>query len=61
LRIHVPAGTRMLMLSGISEFTSEYEFLLGHKMQFFITKSGTEVFCKDTYDFKMRVTDMTVL
>lgn len=61
MRMFVPKGTQMLLMAGISLFNDESEFLLGHKSQFYITKSSTEVFCKGNLNFKMRVTDLVVI
>lgn len=61
MRIYVPKGTHMLLVAGVSRFNTESEFLLGHKTQFYITKTKVEKFCTDSYDFKMRITDLVVL
>jgi hypothetical protein len=60
IRLYVPAGTRMIMMMGISRF-DEAEFLLGHKTQFYITKARTEKFCKGTFDLEMRTTSVVVI
>jgi hypothetical protein len=60
-RIYVPKGTRMILMAGISKY-DEAEFLLNHRTQLYITKSGTEDFCKDsTHKFRMRVTDVVTI
>lgn len=61
MRIYVPIGTKMLLLSGLSRYMHEVEFLLGHKSQFFITKSSTEKFCTETHDLKMRVSNLVII
>lgn len=61
MRMYVPKGTRMILMSGISKFVHEVEFLLGDRSQFYITKSSTEKFCTSTYKLKMRVSDMVII
>lgn len=61
IRIYVPPGSKMVYMQGVSYYNHESEFLLGHKSQFYITKSSTESFCKDTYNLKMRVSDLVVV
>lgn len=61
IRIYVPVGMKMLLIAGLSKYMSEAEFLMGHKAQFYITKSTTETFCKGSYDFKMRVSDVVLI
>lgn len=61
IRIFVPKGIRLLAMMGVSSFIDEHEFLLGNRTQFFITKSKTEQWCKDTIKFNMRVTDMVIV
>jgi len=57
MRLYVPVGTHALLLHGLTGF-GEAEFLLGHKTQFYITKSSTEKFCTDKV---MRVSDLVVI
>jgi len=61
MRIYVPVGSKMLLMAGCSRFSTEAEFLLGHRTQFYITKSRTEKFCTNTYDLNMRVTDLVMI
>lgn len=66
IRLYIPAGTRMVMMIGVSRF-QESEFLLGHKSQFYITKARMEKFCKRKHfggredAFEMRTTSVVVI
>lgn len=59
MRILVPARTRLVLISGVSQYRHEAEFLMGSNTLFYITKSSTEKWCtNDNTYIKMRVTDM---
>lgn len=62
MRMVIPAGTSMILLTGVSAYT-ESEFLLGRTTKFYIAKTGTEEFCKGSKDRKKRikVTDIVVV
>lgn len=61
IRMYVPKGTPMVLMAGLSKY-DEAEFLLNHRTQFYITKSGTEEFCKDSQNkLRMRVTDVVII
>lgn len=61
IRMYVPKGTPMVLMAGLSKY-DEAEFLLNHRTQFYITKSGIEEFCKDSKNkMRMRVTDVVII
>lgn len=61
MRLYVPAGTRMIMMMGVSRYALEAEFLLSHKSQFYIKKTRVEKFCKGTLNSEMRTTTLIVI